>query len=121
MAKFNGREDTALGGWIFKGERPYERLDLDKINQSGTEPFLSVKEDSSTPSISTLENGVEEKQTVLDKEKPFKLMKENPLIFLNLMIIMGGWMCTSFNSYLLGFNIRNLGGNFYYNAWSFGF
>lgn len=55
-----------------------------------------------------------------DKESPLKLMKTDPLLVVNLLIITASWISTSFNNYLLSFNIRNFGGNVYVNAWAFG-
>ena len=55
------------------------------------------------------------------KESPWQIMKEDPIIFINLLIIMISFASTTFNNYLLGFNIRNFGGNLYYNSWAFGF
>ena len=141
MAKMNGKTELLSDNWILESERENWILESedengnlnqrnnkrnkmiqnqDSLKESASEPMLVDNEDSSTISEINAEERGEVKESVEDKEKPFKIMKSHPIILINLLIIMISWISTSFNNYLLGFNIRNLGGNFYYNAWAYG-
>ena len=133
MARMNGKTELLSDNWILESEnqsksplngsqrRNKKIQNQESMKESSTTPMLIDHEDSSTISEIKVEEKVEAKESVEDKEKPFKIMKSHPIILFNLIIIMISWMSTSFNNYLLGFNIRNLGGNFYYNAWAYGF
>jgi predicted MFS family arabinose efflux permease len=107
------------GTWIFDKEIDHylisQRLNYSEMTQNDTSHSIEIegfKEKSVKQSLAQM--------NVRDKESPIKFLKSNPILFLNLIIIMLSWISTSFNNYLLGFSIRNFGGNIYYNIWAFG-
>lgn len=120
MAHMNSKSELVPGTWIFDKERDYS-LHLDKLNYSYSSSQLY--ESRSVEIEAFNKKSIEEKLTELnvkEKESPIAIMKNNPVIFFNLIIIMLSWVAASFNNYLLSFSIRNFGGNLYYNAWAFG-
>jgi len=122
MIRMNKRSQLIPGAWVFDRERE-EPTNKHKINYSNLEVTQLETERHMDTDIFEEKNVRESlaEMTVQDKESPFKIMRENPIIFINLMIIMLSWLSTSFNNYLLSFSIRNFGGNLYYNSWAFGF
>lgn len=120
MAKMNSGSRLVPGCWVFDKESPEKPLPAGvNFSQIGSEirgTCTSAGQDS-TP----VERSSEVELQVNDKESPWKIMKRNPVIAVNLMIIMFSWVATSFNNYLLSFSIRNFGGDLYFNAWAFGF
>lgn len=118
MGRMNKVEGMAEGKWEFISHDDRKEKIKIEINESTSETsFLHSQLTNENNSDS---NDIVNKGKVRDKESPFKIMRNNPIIFINLIIIMLSWISTSFNTYLLGFSIRNLDGNLYFNAWAFG-
>lgn len=49
-------------------------------------------------------------------ENPFFLMKQDPKIFINLVVLTVCWCSISFNKYLISFNLKHIQGNIFINA-----
>jgi len=49
-------------------------------------------------------------------ENPFIIMKKNPQVFMNLIVLTTCWISISFNKYLIAFNLKHLPGNIFINA-----
>jgi len=117
MAKMNGAKDMAEGNWAFEGENIEKVNNIYAINDSLSDSILS----QSLREIEQSGNEQNGEESIQTKANPFKMIKSHPNLCTNLLIIMVSWMSTSFNENLLGFSIRNFGGNLYYNVLAFGF
>jgi len=125
MAKINSNATLIPGTWLFDKEHgehfdniDHEKVNYSEIGQSHDNSYtLPEKKNSAKSSVRSSIHDL----PVAIKESPFKIMRADPVVFVNLMIIMSAWISTSFNTYLLSFSLRNLGGNIYFNAWAFGF
>lgn len=117
MARMNGA-NLPHGSWVFDTE--FEAMKSEdrtyKVNHSSTD-VGGVKEDEQDvrKSLTGRRMSAYESMAVEEKESPFKLLRRDPVILKNLAIILTVWVSTSFNSYMLGFNTRNMGGNIYTN------
>ena len=49
-------------------------------------------------------------------ENPFMIMKNNPQVFINMLIITTCWISISFNKYLIAFYLKHIQGNIFINA-----
>lgn len=49
-------------------------------------------------------------------ENPFVIMKNNPQVFINMLIITTCWISISFNKYLIAFYLKHIQGNIFVNA-----
>lgn len=133
MARVNNGVTLVPGKWTFDKEveeessgalsvLPETRLNYSQIS-SNTGP-KSITSSLSENEGSQNDVKVEPKAaspSVQYKESPLHIIRDDPVVLINLLIIMASWISTSFNNYLLGFSIRNFGGNLYYNSWTFGF
>jgi hypothetical protein len=49
-------------------------------------------------------------------ENPFSIMKKNPQILMNMIVLTMCWISISFNKYLIAFNLKHIEGNIFINA-----
>lgn len=120
MARMNKSSKLIPGSWVFDKE-PHIEISPERINYSQYSSDILANKSVEIDGFDQKEakESIAE-MNVIDKESPFKLMKADPVLVINLLIIMASWISTSFNNYLLSFNIRNFGGDLYINAWAFG-
>ena len=121
MARINGSKELVSGKWIFDKENEHNGKSFLENDKHGKKLNETVTTSNMVLSGNTVTSNPTKVSIVEYKESPLQIMKNDPIIFFNLLIIMASWVSTSFNNYLLGFSIRNFGGNLYYNSWAFGF
>ena len=90
------------------------RMNGSKLAETNWE-LLPKEYESSSRNSSTLNqsNLVEKKKEV--KISPFAMMKDNPRLGVNLVIVVFSWVACSFNYFLLSFYTKYLGGNVFLN------
>lgn len=103
MSQMNGG-DLHTKNWKFQSQAPLADTAATKV---------TAKEDDQRASL--LEAPSNEDELAL-KKNPFRQMKKDPKLILNLSISTACWIACSFNYFLLSYNIKNLGGNFFLNS-----